>query len=178
MNLLCLALALSPVLLAQAVQGTVANAGNQAPLPGVTVQLRQAGNIVQQTVTDSQGAFRFQTVNPGDYTAEFGKPGFQPPARSSPVRRPFHVAAGANPIRLDAFMVQLAKVSGRVTGGGTPIRGADVQLFLAGNLIGSMVATDEHGGFHFEDVAPGVYTLSARPPLGNETWRSRRVVSP
>ena len=67
-----------------------------------------------------------------------------------------------NPVRLEVRMLHLAQISGRVLGAEKAVAAADVQLILAGNFIGQMTRTDSTGTFHFVDVDPGTYMLSAR----------------
>jgi len=163
MKAMCLWLLTATGLAAQIVEGTVINSTAGVPLAGVRVRL-VAGKSVIDGISDAQGAFRIEGVKDGDYTAEFSKKGFRQPDRNAAARRPFHVTAGANPIRLDAKMQALSKLSGRVTGGGKPIRGAEVQLMIAHNFVGQAAKSDENGEFHMEDLEPGTYLLSARAP--------------
>ena len=151
----------APALFAQAVEVSVRDSAG-GPVPGVKVELRQGDKSVQQATTDAQGAHRFEGLPDGDYTAEFTKARYRVSDRGVPARRPFHVTAGGNPVRLEARMLHLAQVSGQVLGASKPVAAADVQLFLSGNFIGQMIRTDATGKFHFVDVDPGTYILSAR----------------
>lgn len=164
MKVMLLCLLAAPGLLSQVVEGTVLNATGGVPLAGAKVQLFQGDKSVYEVVSDSQGMFRIEGVKDGDYTAGFSKKGFRQPDRNAAARRPFHVTAGANPIHLDVRLRALARLSGRVTGGGRPIRGADVQLLIAGDLVGQAAKSDDKGEFHFEELGAGAYVLSARAP--------------
>jgi hypothetical protein len=163
---LCLSLLAAACVQAQIVEGTALNATAGIPLAGVKTKLLQGEMTVYETESDPQGAFRIEGVKDGDYSAAFSKKGFRQPDRNAAARRPFHVTAGANPIRLDVRMQALAKVSGRVIGGGQPIRGAEVQLLIAGDLVGQTAKSDANGEFQFEDMDTGTYLLRARAPNG------------
>lgn len=146
---------------AQTVEVSVVDSAG-GPVAGVKVELRQDAKSVQQATTDAQGAYRFDSLPDGDYTAEFTKAGYRSENRGAPARRPFHVTAGGNPVHLDVRMLHLGQISGRVLGADKAVAAADVQLILAGHFIGQMIRTDSTGTFHFVDVDPGTYMLSAR----------------
>ncbi|HYO78550.1 MAG TPA: carboxypeptidase regulatory-like domain-containing protein [Thermoanaerobaculia bacterium] len=90
---LFLFLALPGLLLAQSqsgtIRGTVVSAGDQAPLPGVTLTISGTG-FRQTFVTDVDGEFRFLGLHPGTYTVEAQLAGF------STVRRNVDVSLGRN----------------------------------------------------------------------------------
>jgi len=146
---------------AQTVEVTVVSAGEGTPLPGVKVDLVQNDSSMRQGFTDARGAYRFDAVREGDYTVEFNMSGYREANRMAAGPPRVHVGAGANPVRIEARMLRLGQISGRVTGGGKPVASADVVLFLTGNFIGQIVRTNERGEFQFHDVDPGTYILSA-----------------
>ena len=158
------ALLAARVLAAQAVEGTVI--GDGRPLAGVKVELAQNGSAMRRAITDAQGVFRFDDVAAGDYALEYTLQGYREVGRPASNARRVHVAAGTNPIRIEARMLHLGRVSGRVIGEGEPMARADVQLLLAGNLIGQIERSDAKGEFEFKDIDPGTYLLSARPTRG------------
>ncbi|HEX8252764.1 MAG TPA: carboxypeptidase regulatory-like domain-containing protein [Thermoanaerobaculia bacterium] len=90
---LFLLLALPGLLFAQSqsgtIRGTVVSAGDQAPLPGVTLTITGTG-FRQTFVTDVDGEFRFLGLHPGTYTVEAQLAGF------STVRRNVDVSLGRN----------------------------------------------------------------------------------
>jgi len=59
------------------IYGTVLNAGDKSPLPGVTVTLTRGGAPLSQ-VTDAQGKFRFLGLAPGSYDLKSEIEGFSP----------------------------------------------------------------------------------------------------
>jgi hypothetical protein len=135
------------------------DADGGAPIAGVKVELAQNESAMRRGSTDSQGFFRFEAVAEGDYSVELTKDGYTHVAAS---RRKIHVAVAGNPVRVDQRMQRLGQLSGKVTSGGKPVGGADLQLLLAGNFIGQNLRSDPKGEFRFRDVNPGTYLLSAR----------------
>jgi 5-hydroxyisourate hydrolase-like protein (transthyretin family) len=164
-------------MLAQSMEVSAVNSADGTPIAGVKVELRQAGKVAGQGTTDAQGAYRFDALPDGDYTAEFTKFGYRRLDRYTAEGHPFHVAAGGNLVRVEVRLLRLGKISGRVIGAGKPVALADVQLLLSGNFIGQNTRTDSKGEFHFVDVDPGTYILSARatkasaPPPAEEDGR-------
>ncbi len=165
MKLLCALILFTGALLAQTVEGIVTSASDSQPLSGVKVQIERARKPAAETLSDSQGAFRVEGIEPGDYTASFSKSGFRQPERTAPARRPFHVAAGSAAIHLDARMTPLGKLSGRVLDANRrPMPHAGVQLLVSGDFNGELSKADDNGNFSFTNIDAGVYTLSARAP--------------
>jgi hypothetical protein len=152
----------SRALFAQVVEGTVTSVGDARPLAGVKVDLEQKDSSVRQTFTNTAGVFHFDAVADGDYILDLTMEDYRPAERRSAMRR-FHVAAGSGPVRLDAKMVRLARVSGRVKGDGRGIAGAQVLLLVPGNFVGEIGTSGKDGEFEFHDIEPGTYILSARP---------------
>ena len=165
MKLPCALLLFTGALLAQTVEGVVTSASDSQPVSGVKVQIDRAGKAAAETLSDGQGAFRVEGLEPGDYTASFTKSGFRQPERTTPARRPFRVAAGSAAIHLDARMTPLGKLSGRVLNASRqPVPHADVQLLVSGDFTGELRKADDSGSFSFTNIDAGVYTLSARAP--------------
>src|SRR6266550_4129629 len=63
---------------AQTVDGHVVNSVTGIDLPGVAVNLVQAGKVAHSATTDSQGHFRIEAVEAGAYTANYTARGFWP----------------------------------------------------------------------------------------------------
>ncbi len=148
---------------AQVIEGTVVNSSTKLPLSGATVTIESGGKAVYQATTDFNGVFRIEGVTAGQYTAKFSKTEFLPPAADA-ATRPFRIAAGSEPLRLEAQLTPMGKVSGRVFDvEGHSVPGAE--LLLDSSSMGQTATSDQQGNFTFL-AAPGNYILSARPPGG------------
>lgn len=161
---LSLLLAAAPALLAQVVEGTVSNSLGGVPIPDVAVTLEQGGKAAYHATTDAGGTFHIDGIRDGSYTARFSKRGFQAPSRDTAARKPFRVATGGNPVRLQVQMAPLGKVSGHVLDAdGHAVAGAEVELLFANSFAGNTDTTKEDGSFSFASVEQGSYQLNARP---------------
>ena len=166
--LICLLL-LPGALLAQTVEGTVVSTTGAA-LGGVGVTLRKTDNQSEATpysaATDASGTFRLRDVKDGVYVVDLQLAGFLSPYSGGPGNRPFTVEGGVPTKRLRFEMMPEGKVSGRVLDGkGTPVPGSNVVLAAPYGLISQDTAGPD-GGFVFDQMPPGSYTLMASPPLG------------
>ena len=137
------------------------------------VTIMAAGKVAYQVATDDQGAFHIEGVKEGYYTANFVKSNFLPPARTGATGRQFHVAAGSDPIRLQAQLTPMSKISGHVfDAAGHALSGAS--LLLEGSRVGDTTTSDQQGYFlllgpprrlHVEREA----SLRRRSPLSDRT---------
>jgi Carboxypeptidase regulatory-like domain len=161
-------LALAPALLAQntgSIEGRILNSATGAGIGGVGIRLLDSQRTVLTATTDDSGSFRIGALHDGQYSIEYQKEGFLvvrpvPPPRIS----------GAEPLRFTAEMATWPTLRGRVTGpDGKPAARIHVQL-----NVGLDVATDADGFFTFTKIAPGAYTLVARP----DPPRAERSASP
>jgi protocatechuate 3,4-dioxygenase beta subunit len=146
------------------VEGAVVNSVTGEGIAGVTVRLTDK-NERYQTVTDGAGTFVFETVKPGDYQTSLEHSAFTAPRPRIFPPPLTHVAADSqtDPVRLRLELLPPSTLRGRVFGiDGKPAAGAKVDL---GG--GKMVQTAEDGSFTIEKVAPGSYTLIARPAIAN-----------
>jgi hypothetical protein len=94
------------------VEGVVTNAVTHSPIVGVSVVLSTKGEQYDAT-TDSSGAYRINSPTPGSYGARFYKQGFLDTERGNNVYGP-PILVGGGPLRLDAQLMPLASISGRV----------------------------------------------------------------
>jgi uncharacterized GH25 family protein len=180
---------------AQTVEGHVVNGVTGIDIPGVTVNLIQAGEVAYSAATDSQGHFRIETVKAGDYTANYTARGFWPIpnflvaeyfelecGRCFPAERggvPFQVTAGGDPLRLEVRMPPIGKISGRVLDyAEEPVPNASVQLHWGESWlckipscsgISRQTKTNEKGEYSVTDLdVPGAWLLSAIAPV---SWK-------
>jgi hypothetical protein len=123
------------------------------------------GDVVGAVSTDEQGRFGFVELAQGHYTLTVAAELLQPVARGVEVPAEGHVTLDVEV----AARVQLAGVVQTATAG-RPVPEALATLIAAdGQVVGSMI-TDDAGGFVFDDLPAGVYTLIATgyPPVAAE----------
>jgi protocatechuate 3,4-dioxygenase beta subunit len=164
---------------------------------GVTVQLLDGdGNVVATRVTDSNGNYLFDDIEPGTYTVRFdhstssitGIRGWSPTgagtadtdsdASPTGVTGPITVAAGDAIRNVDAgITLLLGSVSGRIyedvdegygyDDGEAPFAGLTIQLIDKDGNVVAETTTGADGTYRFDDVEPGDYTIKiVDPPAG------------
>ena len=143
------------------VDGVVVNKVTGAGIEGATVWFWSGDSNSSKVITNEAGIFHFSGLTPGDYNYRVEKSGYASPGPAfdllaDPPKR--HLEAGSEPVRLRIELIPPAALRGRVIGAdGNPAR-ATVEI---GPRRG--VSTDAKGSFAFESLAPGSYTLLARP---------------
>lgn len=174
------------------VGGTVAadKAGGRLPIAGVQVQLYMEGSaaLIQSTVTDIHGMYRFDGLWPGNYVIEVVRPNgyvFIRPndpdakAEDSIIRQisdefgtsdPFSLYMAQDQLALDVLLTIPAKVgnmvwldtngNGLIDGGEPMLNGVSISLKQDGVTVYT-TTSDEWGYYEFADVYPGEYTLEA-----------------
>src|SRR5882724_8898451 len=100
-------------LTAQTVEGHVVNSVTGDGIPGVTVYLFQGGQAAYSTTTGPLGRFRIDAVKDGAYNASYVARDFRLP-NTPGGNPPFQVTSGAEPVHLEAKLLPLARISGRV----------------------------------------------------------------
>jgi protocatechuate 3,4-dioxygenase beta subunit len=137
-----------------------------APLSGATVRQdpfggggrrpMRIGGPDSQTVTDANGEYTIDAVEPGEKTFEFSHSGLLAEQRT--------VTLSGRESRIDVQLSSGTRLAGMVvTEGGVPVADASVRAMSAagGGFGGHSTQTDAGGGFQFEGLAPGHYTFSA-----------------
>jgi carboxypeptidase family protein len=114
------------------------------------------GTVVAVTRSGSDGGYRFSDLTEGTYTLTAAAPRLAPVAET--VRVP-----GEGHVTHDVALATRTQLSGTVrsAGAGRPVAEALATLVSEdGHVVGSRV-TGEDGSFRFDDVAHGVYTITA-----------------
>jgi protocatechuate 3,4-dioxygenase beta subunit len=161
----------------------------EAPIAGVAMILKDAdGNPTGlTTLTDATGFYRFAGLRPGTYTVGEVQPagyfdGLDTPGTAGGVAQNpgdmimnIVLAGGVDAERYNFGELPPASISGQVhantTGdcldpGNPPIAGVTIELVDAsGNVIRTTV-TDHDGMYHFNDLAPGTYSVREVQPVG------------
>lgn len=132
--------------------------GETAGLAGVCVTLLRAEEIVAETTTDEDGAYRFEMLPPGVYTLRAALPEGLLPAQGA-AEKTITLEPGDRRAGFRMASVKAASVSGKT---GVP----DMAVTLSGREGEYAVVTDETGAFRVENVRPGEYTLFVQLPEG------------
>ena len=114
------------------------------------------GTVVAVTRSGTDGGYRFSDLTEGTYTLTAAAPRLAPVAET--VRVP-----GEGHVTHDVALATRTQLSGTVrsAGAGRPVAEALATLVSEdGHVVGSRV-TGEDGSFRFDDVAHGVYTITA-----------------
>jgi uncharacterized repeat protein (TIGR01451 family) len=154
----------------------------EAPVPGVTVTLTNAGGTVATAVTDADGKYLFTNLVPGDYTVTFsdlpagyvvtttGAGSDTAVDSNGLVSTKTNLDAGEvdltydlgiwQPAALGDFVWHDTNVNGRQDAGEAPVPGVTVTLTDGdGNEVATAV-TDADGLYLFDGLVPGDYTVT------------------
>jgi protocatechuate 3,4-dioxygenase beta subunit len=149
-----------------------------APLPGVTVTLRDAtGATVATTTTDANGNYSFANLAPGNYTVVETVPAGYAALPNTPTSQAVLVpAAGLTGVN---FQVILAAIHGTVyydqnangvrDGSEPGIAGVTITLTgtdINGAAVSHTLTTDANGNFDFTGLLTGTYAVSETQPAG------------
>jgi hypothetical protein len=164
------------------VLGRVVDDGDRG-VPGVEVALEPAdGGVASRTrLSDGNGWFVFESVEPGRYILRLDRPiqaagELLEPVAGDTDRREVEVASGftsAAPTFRLARRRRVGTVSGRLRDGdGDGIPGVPVRLLQDGQQP-DLEATDARGVYTFTGVAPGVQLVGVPTPVtaGGIDWR-------
>ncbi|WP_051314637.1 carboxypeptidase regulatory-like domain-containing protein [Alteribacter aurantiacus] len=138
------------------IQGGVTSGVTGLPLPGVTVNLYDAGNVlVATTSTGGAGLFSFSNLAPGNYRVEYVLEGFETLNQNTSV-------TSGQVTELNAVLQPLpGTLQGTVTNeAGLPVNNATVQLVNASNVVVATQTTNAQGFYQFQNVTPGLYTVT------------------
>lgn len=136
-----------------------------AALSGVAVRQDTGGGPMRRVmrigggdgsaVTDANGEYTVEAIEPGEKTFEFSRSGYLPEQRT--------ITLSGREARLDAQLTSGMRLTGIVTTeGGVPVADASVRaMSAASGGFGRSTQTDGGGSFQFEGLAPGHYTFSA-----------------
>jgi hypothetical protein len=181
---LCLtALACAPAT-AASIEGRVTNSVTGEPVISATVRIVDRHSFVQSTITDSSGTYRVTGLDDGDYRSEVSKDGFSIGGTGTTQTLEQVLSGGAGrfvhlsgdvPVRVDVQLNPWGEIRGRVTNeDGEPA--AKVPLVIGG-IMGAPITdiTDENGEFAIGMLAPGSYTVAAKPKPATRMRDGERV---
>jgi hypothetical protein len=127
------------------------------PATAATVTLTDArGEVVATAATNAAGEYEMADLHAGDYTLTATARGALPSAQTFSID-------GVQPLRFDMVLESNAAIAGAVRSGmsGIPVREASVALVDPFGNVAARTVTGEDGRYHFRDLSPGTYTLTA-----------------
>jgi hypothetical protein len=142
------------------IEGRVTNSVTGEGVIGAKARFLDRHSYVYETITDGNGSYRLTGLDDGEYRGEFSKDGF-----SDSGSNPFSRVSGDTAVPVNVQLKPWGALRGRVVGeDGKPAAGVRVEKEpnSPGSLDGDTV-TDENGEFAFLDLAPGSYTVVAKP---------------
>ncbi|MFG6149247.1 carboxypeptidase regulatory-like domain-containing protein [Halobacillus sp. B23F22_1] len=144
------------VIQAAAITGQVTSGLNGLPLTGVTVELRDAGNVlIASTTTNGNGNYNFTNVTPSTYNLTYSLSNYMLTTRTTAV------AAGQTEIVNVILPPDPGTLTGSVqTTGAMPISGAIVRVIDSFNTVLGEETTNAQGMYTFPNLSPGFYTLT------------------
>ena len=133
------------------------------PVGGVLVTLLDDhGQEADATKTATDGGGELRAPHGGWFLMIASADGFQP--------RAVTLAVDEKPVEIALLLPRSATVTGAVREGGAPAGGMRVVAFQEGEVVDELV-TDRDGGYRFDDLAEGVYALSASGARGSAVGR-------
>ncbi len=144
-----------------------------APVAGAAVRLRSgaASWTFPQVLTGSDGGFRFEGLEPGDYALDAAKPG------AGKTREPVPVSVAEAPV--EAVLLELdptGVIHGRILGLALEELG-QVRLVL-GWLPAEAAEVGYDGTYSISDVPPGTWRVAARLPRSGRQAEGEVAVDP
>ncbi|MBN9654118.1 carboxypeptidase regulatory-like domain-containing protein [Halobacillus sp. GSS1] len=161
------------VVSAASITGQVLSGVSGLPLTGVTVELRNAMNVlIATTTTNGNGQYNFTSLTPGSYSLSYLLNNYMTATRS------VTVTAG----QTEVVNVLLTPDPGSITGtvrttGNVVIPGAEVHLVNNSNVVLSTAITDAQGEYTFNGVTPGSYVLTVSASTYQSETRGTTVQS-
>ncbi|MBU7592485.1 carboxypeptidase regulatory-like domain-containing protein [Metabacillus halosaccharovorans] len=136
--------------------GFVINSVGGSPIIGATVNvINSVGALVTTVLTDQGGGFTVNGLAPDQYTLNVFAQDFQNGI----------IGAFVNSDQVTPVEIALLANPGTITGTVTPIiSNTLVQLLDVNNLLIDSVLVSNDGSFSFQNLSPGVYTVTATAP--------------
>ncbi len=166
----------------------IIDAVGDMPLPGVTIELLSpTGSVLQTTLTDANGEYRFDNLLPGQYAVRETQPVgyFQGDhhagsgggdASVADLIRAIYVTPGSALIDYNFCEVPPGSIAGTVfvdndqdctfDNGELPLAGVTITLLNETGQVVATTQTDAAGRYQFIGLAPGTYTVRETQPAG------------
>ena len=161
---------------APSIEGKVLQEPDGQPLRKANVQLngrKGVGDAKYSAVTDAEGQFRIDDVQPGQYDVAVERPGFVQSVTGGR-RNSISVQAGSGKNELILHMQPAAVITGKIVDlDGDPMRDVSVSAIRTGSAAERRNshsfgngATNDLGEFRISELQAGRYKITASPPQG------------
>ncbi|MGW0758343.1 MFS transporter [Streptomyces sp. NPDC002814] len=135
--------------------GTVTSADYKEPIGGAMVVAADVrGDVLAAGLTDTDGAFSFAELVPGQLTLAVTAAGYRP------IALPVEIAP-QGVTRTEVELSSGLQVQGVIQAAGRPLNDARVTLVDAAGNVVATATTGEDGGYAFTDLDGGEYTVTA-----------------
>lgn len=139
------------------IEGRVIDRASKLPVADFTIALPSRGKnlgVIPQQFHADDGAYGIDNVTPGMVQIAVSAAGYVPGSRSDIAAEDGKTVSG-----IDVQLDRGASVSGRVTAGGAPVAGVQVQVSATRNPVAGSTSTDADGGYTIDSLAEGDRTL-------------------
>jgi len=146
-------------------EGRVQNADGGG-VAGAGVTLSRSGEANRTATTPAAGTFTFGNLAPGSWAVQTQPPSGWTLAEGEPAQRSVNVQAGQTAsvtIQLRPMTPTSGAITGSVTHAQAGVLGVTVRINGPGGEAREVV-TPAAGGFGFQDLPPGAWTLAVEPP--------------
>ncbi|WP_127533002.1 beta strand repeat-containing protein [Paenibacillus kobensis] len=151
---------------AGSITGIITDAESGQGLPGTSIRAVNAEGITLQTaVSSADGSYSIPSLQPGSYSLSFSEEGYAAETVGA------IVTSGASTTINIALETLAGALAGTVTDlAGVPLEDVVIRVYL-NNIIIARVSSAEDGTYMIGNLAPGVYTISARTDgFGGDTF--------
>lgn len=129
---------------------------NETGLSGVLVNLSTGGSLIASAQTDSNGEYLFDNMMDGTWNISPSKEGYT----FSPSTREVILNNDVSNVDFTAQTVlETYRISGTITMNGAAVPAATVAATQGGTIISSIL-TDSSGGYVFDGIPAGTYTVT------------------
>ena len=155
----------------------------EAGLPGITVNLKQAGSVFSTQITTAGGGYDFTGLSAGDYVVDVDETtvpaGYVLTTGNEPLSVTFSSGEDYNeadfgyrppPVDLASigdWVWNDADMDGVQDAGESGLSGVEVRLYTAGDVLTGTTTTGADGSYGFIDLPPGDYYVKFQIPTNH-----------
>lgn len=138
---------------ATSVHGVVRDRHSGQPVPAAAVTaVGPSGEVIASTVSDPDGQYRVTALDAAEITLVAAAPGAEPAATVVPL-------GGGSTHEVDLVLDTHTTLTGTIVAEGRPVAGLPLELRDAAGRPVATAVTGQDGGYRFERLTPGDYTL-------------------